>query len=511
MRGREIGLIVATALVAVTVCSTCSPLYAFNVSVDANCFMTVGKSMLHGLMPYRDLFEHKGPLQHMLHALAATVSERTFLGAYLLELVCGVGFLYWGYKTMRLCLGEGRRRACLLLVPVLAAVAYASEAFQNGDEGSEELLLPLSVYALYVGAKAIKGMRLPTVGESLWVGLAAGCVLWTKFNLLGVFAGWYLYFAYKAVRQGRKAEAAKALGWMVLGAAVPTAFVLVFFAARHAIGDLFEVYFYDNLFHYARRRSGFLPLDVVLNLLRGLFLTVRFCFMAAAPVAAGMAVLARRKERELLSFLVVTFSLSFLLIFGGQGFRNYAFILFAFVPLVLGEVADALVGWGRSRGWRLPDVVGRHRGTVVVLCCLVYVFLFSPNTCNIGRPKSDYPQYLFAEIIGKKPGATLLNYGSIDMGFFTTTGIVPNCRYFCKTNARKEDTDDAQWGYVERGEVDFVVVDQYADFESERYELVAEATYQRFPARSLRGLLFVPSKKHKSSREQTYRLYRLRQ
>ncbi|MCD8265967.1 MAG: hypothetical protein LUC33_02320 [Prevotellaceae bacterium] len=509
MRRRDIIIIAATALVAITLCSTCSPLYAFNVSADTNCFMTVGKSMLHGLMPYRDLFEHKGPLHIMLHALAAMVSERTFLGAYLLELVCAFGFLYWGYKTMLLCLDEERRQLCLSLVPVLAAFAYASMAFMAGDACSEELLLPLTTYALYVGVKAIRGMRLPTVAECLWVGFFAGCALWIKFTLLGVFVGWYLFFAYWAFRTRHKVDAAKMLGWLALGALIPTIFVLAFFALHHALSDLFGVYFLHNMQHSARRQSSILVLDVLSNLLKGLSLTARFCLMAAAPLVAGMVLLGRKKEKRLLSFLVVTFSLSFLLAFGGQAIRYYAFVFFAFVPLVLGEVADACLG---SSWLRLPSLVRRHKFTAVVLCCLVYVLLFSPNTCNIGRPRSDYPQYRFAEIIKQKPGATLLNYGSLDLGFFTTTGIVPNCLYFCYIkNVGGEEGGKAQDEYVEKGMVDFVVVDEYADFHSERYELVAEATYQRFPKHSLRGLLFVPSEKCHSDRGVTYRLYQLKE
>ena len=44
-------LVFCCAVAAVSVCSLSSPLYAFNTWVDANCFMTVGKSMLYGLVP----------------------------------------------------------------------------------------------------------------------------------------------------------------------------------------------------------------------------------------------------------------------------------------------------------------------------------------------------------------------------------------------------------------------------------------------------------------------------
>lgn len=83
---RQLFFITIVAVVAITICSKSSPLYPLNDWVDANCFMTVGKSMIHGLVPYRDLIEQKGPLLYMIHAVAALISETSFLGVYFIEI-----------------------------------------------------------------------------------------------------------------------------------------------------------------------------------------------------------------------------------------------------------------------------------------------------------------------------------------------------------------------------------------------------------------------------------------
>ena len=54
-------------------------LYPLNDWVDSNCFYTMGKAMVHGKVLYRDLYEQKGPLLYMLHAvgeLYRCVSDR---------------------------------------------------------------------------------------------------------------------------------------------------------------------------------------------------------------------------------------------------------------------------------------------------------------------------------------------------------------------------------------------------------------------------------------------------
>lgn len=62
-------------------------------------FLSVGREILNGKVIYRDLFEHKGPLTYFIHAAAALISETSFLGIYLIEIVSLTVFLIFAYKT----------------------------------------------------------------------------------------------------------------------------------------------------------------------------------------------------------------------------------------------------------------------------------------------------------------------------------------------------------------------------------------------------------------------------
>ena len=61
-----------------TVCSKNSPIYEFNDWVDGNAFFTMGKGIANGL-PYKDLFEQKGPLLYLIYALGYLISNDSFL------------------------------------------------------------------------------------------------------------------------------------------------------------------------------------------------------------------------------------------------------------------------------------------------------------------------------------------------------------------------------------------------------------------------------------------------
>ena len=47
------------ALICITIVSKCSPLYAFHDGNDVNWFLTMGRGMAQGKVPYKDLFEQK--------------------------------------------------------------------------------------------------------------------------------------------------------------------------------------------------------------------------------------------------------------------------------------------------------------------------------------------------------------------------------------------------------------------------------------------------------------------
>lgn len=81
------------ACLALLVATSSSPLYATNFWTDTNIYFTIGRGMTRGLMPYRDLFDHKGPLLFILYALGAAISDTSFIGVFALEALqfCGGG------------------------------------------------------------------------------------------------------------------------------------------------------------------------------------------------------------------------------------------------------------------------------------------------------------------------------------------------------------------------------------------------------------------------------------
>jgi hypothetical protein len=74
--------------------------------------------------------------------------------------------------------------------------------------------------------------------------------------------------------------------------------------------------------------------------------------------------------------------------------------------------------------------------------------------------KEDLVQYKFESTINQTNHPTLLNYGVWDFGFYTTTGIVPNIRFFYNPNIEYSKFPlimDEQNRYIQERLVDYVV------------------------------------------------------
>ena len=98
----ELAVLIAAAVITITIVSACSPLFPFNPWDDTNCFFTLGRGIIHGVVPYRDLYEQKGPLLYFIYALTALISEKSFVGAWIVECIAAAFYSIFSWKIVKL-------------------------------------------------------------------------------------------------------------------------------------------------------------------------------------------------------------------------------------------------------------------------------------------------------------------------------------------------------------------------------------------------------------------------
>ena len=456
----------AVALVTILVFSCCSPLYPFNYWEDPNCFFTVGLGILKGQVPYRDLYEQKGPLLYFIHALAALISRNSFLGVFFIQIViCTVTHFFW-IKIAELYT-KVTIRLYILSVPALMLL-YSVNSYFYGDS-AEEMILPFYVITLYIILKAIKTKKMPGKGETAFIAIGSACAFWIKYTLCGYFLGTVLIFLVFAIREKKFKELLKLIGVYIATFVLASLPVLAYFAANHAVGDMFTAYFYNNIFLYRNVSdpiplSGVLPYSLIITVIK----------LGVNPYLAVMLILSivffvvKRLFAELLAYMTL-FLCTIVFIFQGSFIGFY--YIFALAALAFPALAgvECLLAKIKVKEFIVAPVAA---GLVVL------AFFASLATDNIFRKKEELPQYVFAEYTKDYPDATMLNYDFLDQGFYTVCGIKPTVKYFCLLNI---DTvyNEARLSKelaIANQKVDFVVTKNHT-YEWEGYKLVKACEY----------------------------------
>ena len=455
-----------------TLISRCSPFHAFNDWVDPHTMFTVGKSILHGMVPYRDVFEQKGPIILFLHSLGAWISFDSFRGVWLIEIVSCFFFLLISWHIIRIRLGK----KALPFLPLIALIVFSAASFDQGDS-AEEFCIPLMAYTLLVGYRALENRRLPSRREWILIGVTSGCVLWTKFSILGFYLGWFLAVFLFARNEQRVKEVLQGILWITLGVCIVTLPILIWFAAKGAFPQLFEVYFYQNMFLYPKTADMFGNFALHKNLGNGLlnfafYSTVIFIFSVL-----GLVWVSGNEDKSVLRLVLYSFVALFLVLyFSGRFYTYYSLIFGLFVPFG--------ICW-------LVDLVDKFQPFEVImqkypemLCsaglCLTVLgtFLASGNMRSLYLEKEDFPQYQAKALIEasgiEKP--TLLNYQFLDMGVNQIAGILPNQRFFCGFNLPLNEIAVEQNACLASGCTDFVLTFMM-EIDSPNYRLL-----EKFPA-----------------------------
>ena len=468
-------LLICCAVAAVSICSLSSPLYAFNNWVDANCFLTVGKSMLYGLVPYRDLYEQKGPLLYALYALCYLVSHTGFLGAWLLEMVAAFFFLLLSWKTFLLFNEKGSP----LFIFLTAALVYTAPAFLKGGS-AEELSLPLLMLACFYGLRAVLRNSELSLRECLFIGLSAGAVLWIKYSMLGFYLGFILVPAARMIREKKAGRLLLQLAVILLGVLLASLPVLLYFAVNGALNDLWTAYFYNNLFVYGKSSSSF---AVFRALGSGMASMLTFNDTSILLFLFGVISLWREEKRTAALYIFFCFTFAFGLLYsGGIQMKYYSEFLCIFIPVGLAQfwhrfasISESSVPAGSESV--LPIPLRRQRLLRVLLPLLFTLSLFgTENNSMLTVRRADLPQYQFRDTVLQTPNATLFNYGALDVGLFTVCDIVPSTRYFCMLNLPSEEMFREMDRYMAEGATDYIV-SRGLPVESDCYRLIQTSSF----------------------------------
>ena len=483
----------ATVIMLFITCS--SPLYAFNYWDDANVFFTMGRGIINGLVPYRDLYEQKGPILYMAHAICALISSKSFLGVWFLEVFMGTVFAFFCYKTVKLYIDPPKY--AIAAVPALLSAIYTVKMINYGD-CAEELCFPILTVIMYITLRSAKTAaedgskdRLPGEKDSLIIGVLTGILFWIKYTFLGAVIGICLYMLLFTIKPKTWVRLLKRIGMFVTGIVIVTIPVLIYFAVNGALTDLWTAYFYNNIFLYSefdwKEIYGTDIFDVpvfgvfvsiVFDMLGSILLFPSYGWIMLLIVIGPFLVKDKSRDNVLaLSFLSLFCCLAGIFT-KPHIIYYYGYITMYLAPFALIVLIKAAMYVGKvfkNRGRLAPVLVILTYSVLSVM-----LIITGKNMYMLKYSRQDYPQYRYAAIINEVPDARILTYDVMDSGYYLASGTLPNTPYFCYLNI--EETwpviCQEQGRMIANGEFDFIIA-YHDDYEQywDRYEIVDYTTF----------------------------------
>ena len=464
-------------------------LYPLNDWVDENAFFTMGKSLMNGVVPYRDLYEQKGPLLYLIFGIGYLISNTSFLGVFILEVVSWVIAMIFFYKIIILFLSK---RSANIIIPIFVSLLSTTYAFAHGGS-AEEFCMPFFFITLYYFIKHFKVKKL-NILEMLINGIMAGCVLLIKYTLLGFWIGFTLVIFVDFIKEKDYKKAITYPLILLGGMLIPFGLFTIYFLLNKGFIDFIKVYFISNIFNYGADKVSIF--SKVLRIGKEFIIALRLNgIMFILFILLGLSILVFKEFKKfrwyLLTMILITI---FFVYYGLLFYRYYVFFILLFICIPLIWVFTCLDKYFKQNRVYIIGI------SITLILTILNAYFNANYDYMRGLDRNKLFQYSFLDEIKKEKNPTLVNMGFLDSGLYTTSGIVPTTYYFERqNNYKKNPLNIIEFNkYIQNKTTTFIIyytkldLDKLKDNEEllfNNYQLI-KWQKQRFEERYLYAYLF---------------------
>ena len=447
-------------------------LFKYTPFNDISTMFAMADSMKHGLVPFKDLFEQRGPIMYFLHIIALQLAPTTPIhGIYLVELVNFAVCYYFLYKIAALRWSNELIKSGL----ALGALILLTQSFTyNYGASPEEFCLAPNLYALYLLCRYFKrdsNYFTLTKLESFGLGLGIGWQILIKYsnlNITGAVAilAFISTLCLKQAWSNRLKAAGLLIGYAVLGAIVMFTPWLIYFGMHQAIGDFFYEYFIANLGVSHRSKLVLLRRIVKLNFLT-ILLSGQLIAFWFAPIIFGFKALSKPKRWSFV-FTVIwcLFCVVMIVRFGTSYDLPYVALLLGFSVYGCADVVHALKtsrrGYIRSLAYDIPLValvllllnpiaLAKPTETNVVFMPNMLKLTLNGQSARLKNQSTDNGFRLGTFIKRNGYNRNILIYNGIPNSIYENAQSYPKLKYFDQTTipyASQKTAGDSQIKYI---------------------------------------------------------------
>ena len=331
--------------------ATNNPFLIGNTYVDSSVFNYVARVILKGGMPYRDTFDHKGPLLYLIDALGQLIHES--LGLWFIELITLFLIFLLAYKIAKLVGCNNIRSLLVVLVCMVSMALY----FEGGNLVEEYaclfIMLQLYIFLLFFMDKNISIFQLIISGFSF------GAVCLLRINMISLWIVMCIGVLIKCIKDKKAQKLGRFIIWFLVGACIIILPIMMWLIAGDAFQPFIEDYFSFNFLYRSQSSNGGL-----INIVKAIAL-----FMMTPPVVLSLIILTfvGFKDKKFLDFLCLAALLLSVLMqcMAGQSFFHYGMV---FCPIVV---------YAFSKAFTSEHITGlkifKHKARLFLGLCAAFV------------------------------------------------------------------------------------------------------------------------------------------
>lgn len=291
---------------------------------DSSVFLYIGQRMTEGKIPYRDLFDHKGPLLYWIEYFGLHIMGGSFTGVWLLEVLNMM-------VTIAMMIRLGRtletERSSIYLA-VIACLGICGWKVWQGGNYTEEYALPWITYAVFIffsffQTKTYRGYQIVLLGVSFMA------VFLLRANMIAAWVSMMPLVLILLLKDRRYLDIGICVLLFLIGAALVLIPVLYKAAKTDSLDALWKDYIIFN-FAYTGKAKG-----TVGEKLELLLYFAKVLWPGTIALIMSLVILFKNKVLWLnvFFFLISLYSAAM----SGRGYYHYAIVILPALLLPLTE------------------------------------------------------------------------------------------------------------------------------------------------------------------------------
>lgn len=400
--------------------------YLDTAGTDSSIFLYVARMLNIGDVPYLNVFDHKGPLIYFIDSLGLQISEKSFLGIWILDCLVYLAALYvafiMSHRYVKLI-------SSLVMTLLFASIYHLVACGGNMPE------MYIILFALIAYSICLKGGDGWNSFYCIVMGACIGAIFMLKFNMISVLCPitvcWF-----------RSQNKSKNLFFLILGFTIVILPIVFYLLVNDALLSFWDIYFIYN-----KQYSG--SLNWIPEINRGFFIfSILFCIAIYQCLFGNFD----KKMKSLLVYNLLYFVAAWsLVILSGGTFRYYGpvlpacvlplaimvnkirfwmsivIIVFASIVLSVTVIQRNIQHNDRRRTVELlkirPEIKNLDSLTVVGCDCLAYFRLKAtsptrfPYQGTIAAASKEYQKQIVSDIVSGKSKYLLVPSNVWDMNY----------------------------------------------------------------------------------------------